>query len=89
MASKEHPQQGFRACLGVLRLGDKYGAERVEAACRRAVSRRAFSFRSVKSILDRSLDKVPVPDVEAVRPPVDHENVRGAAYYAKLQQEEM
>ena len=89
MASKEHPQQGYRACLGVLRLGEKYGAERLEAACRRAVSRHAFSFRSVQSILGTGLDKVPMPDVEAVRPPVDHENVRGAAYYAKLQQEEM
>jgi len=89
MASKEHPQQGFRACLGILRLARKYGAERVEAASRRALSRRAISYGSVKSILEKGLDKLPVPGVEVTRPPVNHENVRGAAYYAGVRKEAM
>ena len=51
MAARPHPELGFRSCLGVLRLEGTYGAERLEAACARALSAGACSYRSVRSIL--------------------------------------
>lgn len=81
LASKPHPEQGYRACLGLIRLERRYGGERLEAACARALSCQAFSYRSVKSILDTGLDRVPVEESHAELPP-HHENVRGPEYYA-------
>jgi hypothetical protein len=68
-------------------LSGKFGAVRVEAASRRAVAHRAFSYRSIKSILDKGLDKVASDGEDAPRPLIEHENVRGAAYYAAASEE--
>ena len=82
LASRPHPQQGYRSCLGILRLGKSYGAERLEAACRRAVALGAFSYKSVESILKRGLDRQPLPDAHADAPtPARHANLRGPNYY--------
>jgi len=80
IASRAHPQQGFRACLGILRLGRVYGKERLEAACARALALQALSYRSVESILKSGLERAPR---ERPRPtaPVLHGNVRGPEYY--------
>ena len=56
-----HPEQGFRSCLGIIRLGEKYGTDRLEAACSRALAVRSYSYRSVESILRDGLDKKPLP----------------------------
>ena len=80
MGSRAHPQQGFRPCLGLLRLGKRYGNDRLEAACARALAIRATSYRSVKSILAHALDAQPLaapPKAEVI----DHCNIRGAEYY--------
>lgn len=84
MATRVHPQQGFRSCLGILRLGQRYGGERLEAACRRALSVGAASYRSVRSILETGLDRQSeeVAETQATLPLV-HENLRGAAYYGE------
>ena len=77
-----HPQQGFRSCLGILRLGQRYGGERLEAACRRALVIGAFSYRSVRSILERRLDtQLELATEPAPVRPATHENLRGASYY--------
>jgi transposase len=81
IASRLHPQQGFRSCLGLVRLGKTYGPERLEAACARALHYQAMSYTSVKSILQKSLDREPLRDNEAVSPSPDHPNIRGAEYY--------
>lgn len=80
MARWPHPEMGYRACLGVIRLGKKYGAERLEAACRRALFTGAASYKSVKSILASGLDRTgPEPEE---RPPLPgHQNLRGPDYY--------
>jgi transposase len=80
LKSKPHPEMGYRSCLGILRLGQRYAVERLEAAARRAVATGACSYRSVKSILERGLDREPL-DPPAARPPVEHSNLRGAAYF--------
>jgi len=81
LEDKPHPEQGYRACLGLLRLGDRYGKDRLEAACRRAIHIRGISYRSVKSILQNGLDRMPIDLQTALSLPQEHENLRGADYY--------
>lgn len=81
MASRPHPEQGFRSCLGIMRLGRRYGDERLEAAARRALAIRALSYRSVESILKAGLERLPLPGSEPVPSIGDHANVRGVRYY--------
>lgn len=76
-----HPQQGYRACLGLIRLDKAYGAVRLEAACARALAAGAISYRSVKSILASKLDALPSQEQLELSLP-DHPNIRGAEYYA-------
>ena len=81
MATRPHPEQGFRSCLGIMRLGRRYGDERLEAAAARALAVRAHSYRSVESILRAGLDAAPLPGSEPVTTIGHHANVRGPAYY--------
>lgn len=82
LASRPHPEQGYRSCLGLLRLGKQYPPARLEAACARALAIRATSYKSVQSILRTGLDQQPMPPA-APTPArgIAHANVRGAAYY--------
>ncbi len=80
LADRPHPEQGYRSCLGILRLAKRYGATRLEAACARAGAVDARSYRHVDSILKHGLDQVPLAAPPAVRPLV-HEHVRGPQYY--------
>jgi transposase len=82
MDSKAHPQQGFRTILGILRLEKTYGAERLEAACQRALYIKAASYRSVASILKNGLDIKRKKESEDDSPPLRHSNIRGAEYYS-------
>ena len=78
LADRPHPEQGYRSCLGILRLAKRYGADRVEAASARAALVGARSYRHVDSILKHGLDRVPLPAAPAplpLAPP--HEHVRG------------
>lgn len=81
LESKPHPEQGYRACLGLLRLGKRYSEERLEAAAFRALRSGATSYRSVKSILENNLDQVPLEEQARLDLPAAHEHVRGASYY--------
>ena len=77
---RRHPEQGFRTCLGVLRLGERYSSTRLEAACHRALALNALSYRSVESILAHGLEAQPlVPEPTA--PSLDHANLRGSEYF--------
>jgi transposase len=80
LAERPHPEQGFRSCLGILRLGKRYGEARLEAACARALRVRARSYRHVESILKHGLDRV-VAAEEQTSLSLTHENVRGRDYY--------
>ncbi len=80
LASRPHPEQGYRSCLGLLRLSKQYPSARLEAACTRALAIRATSYKSVQSILRTGLDQqalVPTP----TPPARAHAHVRGPAYY--------
>jgi transposase len=77
---KPHPEMGYRGCLGIIRLAGKYSAQRVEAACERALLTGACRYKSVESILKNSLDQLPVSlPPSASTPP--HDNIRGAEYF--------
>jgi transposase len=82
LASRPHPEQGYRSCLGLLRLTKQYGAERVEAASTRAVAVGARSYRHVEAMLKHGLDRVALEaDDSSSSPRRVHANVRGPAYY--------
>ena len=81
MEHRPHPEQGYRACLGLLALAKKYTNERLEAACTRAMAIRAPHLRSVTNILKCGLDRQPSLFPAASSPTIEHENVRGPDYY--------
>jgi len=81
ISSRRHPQQGFRTCLGLMRLGKQHGNERLEAACRRAVITNCISYKSIKSILKTGLDQQPLPEMQAPEKAPDHGNIRGPQYF--------
>lgn len=81
LASNRHPEQGFRSCLGVIRLGDKYPHARVEAAAHRAVALNVCSYQSLKAILENNLDGQALDPATDAQPPIDHPNLRGPDYY--------
>jgi len=82
LTDRPHPEQGYRSCLGILRLARRYGAARLEAACARARAVGARSYRHVDSILKHGLDRAAWPAAAPPpAPPVVHAQVRGPGYY--------
>jgi len=80
LAERQVPEQGFRSCLGILKLADRYEPGRLEAACRRANAYAIVSYRGVRNILEKGLDR----QAKLERPPTnipDHENIRGSGYF--------
>ena len=80
LESRRYPEQGYRSCLGLLRLAGRFGEDRLEAACRRAVHLQATSYKSVQSILKTGLDRQDLPE-EPRTLPLEHPNIRGADYF--------
>jgi transposase len=80
LASRKHPEQGFRSCIGILNRLRGIERERAEAACARAVEIGALSSKSLGSILDHNLDKKPRRKADADLP-LFHTNIRGGGYY--------
>jgi len=78
--SKPHPEHGYRACLGLLSAGRKYGHARLEAACARALAIGAPTRRCVINILANGLDEQPIPATAELNLPA-HDNVRGPDYF--------
>jgi len=82
MKDRPHPEQGYRACLGLIRLAKDYGKERMEAACGRALALGICSYRSIKSMLKTGMDSQPVSPPKTPQPrPNTATHVRGATYY--------
>jgi transposase len=81
MEHRPHPEQGYRACLGLQRLARQFGDARLEAACARALSIGSPTYRSVNSILAAGLDRQQVPAAPAQTALPLHDNVRGPDYY--------
>ncbi|WP_432284895.1 hypothetical protein [Aminobacter sp. BA135] len=77
---RPHPEQDYRACLGIIGLEKRFGAQRLEAAGRRALEVQARNYPSVKSILKKGLDKIPVRETPD-HTPIFHTNIGGSGYY--------
>ena len=78
---RPHPEQGFRACLGIVRLVRPFGADRLEAAATRAIEIGTLTYGSVRSILDNKLDRQAAQRPPANGVPILHPNIRGPRYY--------
>lgn len=78
--ARPHPEQGYRSCLGIIGLERRFGADRLEAAALRALEIQARNYPSIKSILEKGLDQVPVPQ-SPEQEPIIHSNIRGSSYY--------
>jgi len=83
LENRPHPEQGYRSCLGVLRLKNRYRPERLEAACARALAFKAYSYKNVESILKNGLDQQSLDRSSSPNrlPLLEHENLRGRHYY--------
>ncbi|EIB3185939.1 IS21 family transposase [Salmonella enterica] len=80
--SRPHPEQSYRFCLGLLNLHKKYSKARLNAACARALKTQVWRLAGIKSILEKGLDKQPVPENKPdLLSTLEHENVRGSKYY--------
>lgn len=82
MTGHRFPEYGYRACLGIIRLEQKFGKERLNAACKRALNYNSLSYQSVKNILLKDLDKQIdfLPKNNSGQ--ITHENIRGNNYYS-------
>ena len=78
LRSRPHPEQGFRSCIGILGLQKRYGAERLDGACARALALGTRSYSSVAAILTNRQEAKPT---ENDPPGMFHENIRGSGYY--------
>ena len=79
--SRPHPEQGYRSCLGLMKLARTYPKDRMEAACQRSLEIKSFSYRSVKSILNSSIDQLPLQPSLPLQLPTNHPHLRGPDYY--------
>jgi transposase len=79
LRSRPHPEQGFRSAIGIIGLVKRYGPERVDAACARALLLNARSYKSVAAILQNGKDKAPAAVEDT--PILFHSNIRGRGYY--------
>lgn len=81
LGARRHPEQSYRTCLGILRLGKSYGDDRLEAACQHALTLGTYAVRSLESILKHRLDRA-TPSVQTTLDlPAEHDNLRGAHYF--------
>lgn len=76
---REHPEQGYRSCLGLLRLEKAYGANRLETACERALHFQLTSCKAVRTILEEKQDLRGLPIEEPCG--AAHSNIRGSTCY--------
>lgn len=81
-ARREHPEQAFKVCLGIINLSKKYGEQRLNRACMRALEFSNYSYKVVKNILEKGLDRME-EDPKNAEPLCLHENIRGSQYYSE------
>lgn len=81
LTNKSHPEQGFRSCMGLIGLAKRYGQDRFEKACQRALTLGSPRRKSVASILENSLEEAPLHDTQPGITLPAHDNIRGPEYY--------
>ena len=82
LMSKPHPEQGYRAALGVIRLADKYGEDRLNAACEKALKLHSITYKTVQNLLKNGMESVTQENkLKQMEILTSNENVRGKEYY--------
>lgn len=87
LRSRPRPEQGYRACLGIMRLGRRHGNRRLEAACACALSLDSCRYQTVKNILDPGQGRLALEPPAETSPTPTHANIRVADYYATTHEE--
>jgi transposase len=77
---KQHPEQSYKSCLGILHMAKKVGNVRLENACKRALDYGAYNYNMIDRILEKGWDTVEEPDQNEIDMP-HHNNIRGGNYY--------
>ena len=80
LESKEHPQQAFKSCMGVLQLSKGYKPEDLEIICNRALEYNSISFKFIKNSLKNNIHKTEQENTNEIKLPF-HENIRGKKNY--------
>ena len=80
LESRQYPEQAYKVCMGILNLPKKYGDDRVNNACKRALQYDNYSYKAVRTILEKGLDKLQEETLFPALP--EHKNIRGNQYFS-------
>ena len=78
LANRQHPEQAYKVCLGILNLNKKFDNQRLNKACQRAIHFNHYSYKGIKNILENNLEDYQLDCFEALP---DHYNIRGNQYF--------
>lgn len=78
---KQHPEQAYRTCMGILSFAKKYGDERLIRACRRALEYGTYNYTTIRTILQKGLDALSEDEESGSGTMPEHDNIRGREYY--------
>ena len=78
---KQHPEQAYKSCVGILGFSRKAGNERLAIACRRALGYGIYNYKTIQSILENKMDSYEESPFADELPMPKHENIRGEDYY--------
>ncbi|WP_286407095.1 hypothetical protein [Myroides odoratimimus] len=78
---RQHPEQSYKSCAGILSLGKRFSNIRLEKACARGLEYERYSYKMIKSILEKGLDAIEEQPLNKERKVPTHQNIRGSAYY--------
>ena len=82
--NSREPEQGYKFCASLTRLGDKYGLDRLEKACERVIAYGVQpSIRNISTVLKNRQDKLASASSDVPKPPKSHGITRGAAYFQR------
>jgi len=81
LEQKQHPEQAYKACVGILSFVKKVGTARLIKACKRGLAYGVYNYGIIERILEKELDKHDVPDKAEQRQMPLHDNIRGENYY--------
>lgn len=81
LEKRQHPEQAYRSCQGILSFASKVGNDRLNKACHRALLYRDYSYMTIKTILERKMDQIPLDSEEGGKIMPLHTNIRGKLYY--------
>jgi transposase len=78
---KQHPEQAYRSCIGILGFAKKAGNERLTVACQRALSYGLYNYKTIQQILENKMDQYQDSLFADELPMPNHDNIRGEDYY--------